>query len=140
MKRHCDGLAGNRPHTPPTCAVAACGVPEHQGTTTNGRGEAGPTREGGGTKRSASGPQKGKESGEEQIEEEEERDGGVRDCKDNVERTPGRRTVETREWFVPERGIEDGEAADGDWNNAATWEAERKSLPRFWRSVAYPGV
>ncbi|KAJ1092130.1 hypothetical protein NDU88_005242 [Pleurodeles waltl] len=134
----CDGLAGTRPHTPPTCAAG--GVREHHRTTTNGRGEAGSTWEVGGIRRSASAPQKRKENGEERVDEEGERDGGVREREDDMANTPGRRTLETGEWFVPDRGIEDDEAAIGDRNNAVTWEAEHKLLPRFRRSVAYPGV
>ncbi|KAJ1118039.1 hypothetical protein NDU88_006234 [Pleurodeles waltl] len=34
----------------------------------------------------------------------------------------------------------DEEDRERDQNNAATWEAERSSPPRFWRSVANPGV
>ncbi|KAJ1104899.1 hypothetical protein NDU88_002307 [Pleurodeles waltl] len=132
MIYNCDGLARTRPHTLPTCAAAACSVPEHLRTTTNGRSEARSTLEGGGTRRVVSGPQEEKESGEKAIEEEEERDGGEKDREDTVERTPVRRTGETGQWFVPDRGIEDAEAAEGDRNNAATWEAERNSLPRSW--------
>ncbi|KAJ1115488.1 hypothetical protein NDU88_003712 [Pleurodeles waltl] len=141
----CDGLAGTRPHTRPTCAAAACGVPEHHGAATNVRGDAGSTWEGGGTRRSPSTPQGEKENeeeknGEERVAEEEERDRGVRKREDNMESIQGRRTLETGECFFPNWETEIDEAVDGGRNTVATWEAERKILPRFWRSVAYPGV
>ncbi|KAJ1207967.1 hypothetical protein NDU88_003357 [Pleurodeles waltl] len=140
MQWDCDGLAGTRSHTRPTCAIAAGDVPEHYETATNGRGDAGSRRDGRGLRRAASAPQGEKENGKERVDEEEKRDGGVRERKDDVERSPGQWTLETGEWLFPDRGIEDDVAADGDRNNATTWEAELKILPRFWRSVAYPGV
>ncbi|KAJ1159850.1 hypothetical protein NDU88_000354 [Pleurodeles waltl] len=136
----CDGLAGTRLHTPPTCADAAGGAPEHHGTTTNGEGEARTTREGGAIRRLASGPEGKKEWGEKAIQGEEERHGGARDREDTEERTPGWGTWETREWFALDQRIEDDRETKGDWNIVAIWEAERNSLPCFRRSVADPGV
>ncbi|KAJ1082879.1 hypothetical protein NDU88_003042 [Pleurodeles waltl] len=75
-----------RPHPLLTWAAAAGGVSEHHGTNTNGKGEVGPTREGGGTKRSASEPQKEKESGEKEIEEDEKRDEEVGDRENKVKK------------------------------------------------------
>ncbi|KAJ1135723.1 hypothetical protein NDU88_002158 [Pleurodeles waltl] len=138
--RGCDGLAGTRPHTPPTCAVTACGVPEHHGISTNERGATGTTQEDGKIRRSASGLNGKKESGVKADQGEEERDGGTRDQEDTEARTPDRRIWGTGGKFLRDRRNKDDEDHEGDWNNAATWEAERNNPPRFWRSVADPGV
>ncbi|KAJ1107341.1 hypothetical protein NDU88_004733 [Pleurodeles waltl] len=113
---------------------------EYARTTTKGSGAARTTREGGEIRRSATGPEGEKESGEKADLEEEERDVGSRDREDTNERTPDRRTWETGERLALERGIKDDEATEGAWSNMASWEAERNSPPRFWRSVADPGV
>ncbi|KAJ1210961.1 hypothetical protein NDU88_006323 [Pleurodeles waltl] len=102
-------------------------------------------RKGGGTRKSASAPQVEKENeeeenGEERVSEEEERDGGVRKREHDLESIQGQRTLETGEWFFHDRETEDDEAANGERNPVATWEAECKILPRFWRRMAYPGV
>ncbi|KAJ1157380.1 hypothetical protein NDU88_010093 [Pleurodeles waltl] len=96
--------------------------------------------EGGEIRRTPSGPQGEEESGEKVIQEEGERDGGARDREDTEERTTDQRIWMTGERFDLDRGITDDEANEGDWNNAATREAERNSPPRFWRSMANPGV
>ncbi|KAJ1188927.1 hypothetical protein NDU88_005683 [Pleurodeles waltl] len=78
----CDGLAGTRLQTLPTCAVAASGEPEHQGLSANESGTSWTAREGRILKSSAE-----KESGKKELEKEsgesveygeEEREDGVR--------------------------------------------------------------
>ncbi|KAJ1103829.1 hypothetical protein NDU88_001250 [Pleurodeles waltl] len=77
----CDGLVETRPHTLPTCAVAASGVPEQQGLSTNVSCTPWTTREGGTFKRSAEKESERKEwkqeSGESAEDGEKERDNRV---------------------------------------------------------------
>ncbi|KAJ1189673.1 hypothetical protein NDU88_006416 [Pleurodeles waltl] len=103
-ERPCDGPAGTSPHTRLTCAAAACGVQEHHGTATNeGRGS-GTTREGGGTKRSA--------SAEREVEENnEERDG---DENDKTVEKRNERETRRRNKVKGTRSLESGFSAAGE--------------------------
>ncbi|KAJ1190070.1 hypothetical protein NDU88_006809 [Pleurodeles waltl] len=71
-------------------------------------GDARSLREDGRTRGLASGVPGEKEPG---GKANEERDGGAKE--DIMERTPGRRTGETRERFVPDRGREDDKPGSG---------------------------
>ncbi|KAJ1099055.1 hypothetical protein NDU88_004159 [Pleurodeles waltl] len=133
-------MAGAHPHTLPTCADAACGVPEHHGLSANERGATRTTREGGEIRRSASEPNEEKESGWTADPGEEERDEETRGKEDTEARTPDWRIWGPGERFHCDWRNTDKEDHEGDQNNAATREAERNSPPRFWRSMADPGV
>ncbi|KAJ1188594.1 hypothetical protein NDU88_005353 [Pleurodeles waltl] len=116
----CDGLAGTRPHTRPTCVAAACGVQEHHGAATKERRDSGSTREGGGTRRSTSAEQGTKENDEEWDGDEEGQDGGKKKREEDEEVKQGQRKLEFGEWFLPNWGEEDDEVADGGLSTAAT--------------------
>ncbi|KAJ1139790.1 hypothetical protein NDU88_006154 [Pleurodeles waltl] len=113
----CDGLAEACPHTFPLCTAAAGGEPEpteappirektpgHGGKT---EGQEGWRREF--QERRSREERRTRNETEEQKNE--ERDGGAKE--DIVERTPGRRTGETRERFVPDQGREDVNPGSG---------------------------
>ncbi|KAJ1108559.1 hypothetical protein NDU88_005935 [Pleurodeles waltl] len=120
----CDGLAGACLHTFPTYAAAASGEPEPNRSTTNQRGGARSPQEEGSTTGQVSGVPGEKEPG---GKANEERDGGSKE--DTVERTPGRRTGETRERCVPDRGREDNVLGSGAQQPATLLE-----------KLAYPGA
>ncbi|KAJ1115821.1 hypothetical protein NDU88_004043 [Pleurodeles waltl] len=80
----------------------------------------GSSREGGGTRRSASAVQGEQENDEERDGDKEERDRGKREQEEDVESIQGQRNLEAGEWLLPNRGEEDDEAADGGRSNAAT--------------------
>ncbi|KAJ1148363.1 hypothetical protein NDU88_001200 [Pleurodeles waltl] len=117
---HCDGLAGTRPHTRPTCAAAACGVQEHHGATTNEQRASGSTREGGGTRRSVSAEEGGKEDDAEWNRDEQGRDGGKREREEDEEVNQDQRNLVSGVWLLPNCGEEDDEAADRGLSTAAT--------------------
>ncbi|KAJ1127069.1 hypothetical protein NDU88_005475 [Pleurodeles waltl] len=132
----CDGLAETRPHTLPTSAVAASGVPEQQGLSAKESGSSWTTREGGILKRSAEKESERKEwkkeSGESVEDGEEEWDDRASSQEATETGTPI--GVSLRPAESDPGGARRRPECHGDR------EAERSSLPRFWRSVAISGV
>ncbi|KAJ1083344.1 hypothetical protein NDU88_003503 [Pleurodeles waltl] len=101
--RLCDGPAGACPHNFPTCAAAASGDPETNGTTTNHGGVARSRQEDGRTRGLASGAQREEVPG---GKANKELGGGATEAIEE-------RTGETRELFVPTGGQEDVNPGSG---------------------------
>ncbi|KAJ1171336.1 hypothetical protein NDU88_003199 [Pleurodeles waltl] len=95
----CDGPAGTSPHTRPTCADVACGVQEHHG---------------------ASAERDVEENDEERDGDEERRDSGKEEREGDEEEKRGQSNPEPGEWLLPNRGIEDHEAAGGGLQTVVT--------------------